>query len=82
MSKTDERVKRSADEGRENRAMTDRVITENREAHHDAPNREEGKLRDTADFLAQQAEGSGSKIVQGDGNKELGESRLGQFDLG
>ncbi|MGY8862985.1 MAG: hypothetical protein ACKVJ2_10160, partial [Pseudomonadales bacterium] len=52
------------------------------EAHHDAPNREEGKLRDTADFLAQQAEGSGSNIVQGDGSKSLGESRLGQFDLG
>mgnify|MGYP003631389331 FL=1 len=31
MSKTDERLKKSADEGRENRAMTDRVITENRE---------------------------------------------------
>jgi len=28
---TDERLKKSADEGRENRAMTDRVITENRE---------------------------------------------------
>lgn len=178
MSKTDERLKKHADEGRENRQMTDRVITENREvseservemfrqnlfqsslpdlpdlpgwhmcwltttnsrdsiqmrirlgyepvkpedvpgweyaslktgdwqgfigvnemlafklpislyekfmmeAHHDAPNREEGKLRDTADFLAQQAEGSGSNIVQGDGSKSLGESRLGQFDLG
>jgi len=51
------------------------------EAHHDAPNREEGKLTETAEFLAQQANGEGSSIVQGDGNKGLGVERQGQFDL-
>ena len=51
------------------------------EAHHDAPNREEGKLTETADFLAQQANGEGSSIVQGDGNKGLGVERQCQFDL-
>jgi hypothetical protein len=156
MSKTDERVKKSVDEGRENRAMVDRAHTENREvpelpgwhmcwltttnprdsiqarirlgyeaikpedvpgweyaslktgdwqgfigvnemlafklpislyekymmeAHHDAPNREESKLTETAEFLQQQAEASGSSIVQGDGNKGLGVERSGQFDL-
>jgi hypothetical protein len=51
------------------------------EAHHDAPNREESKLTETAEFLQQQAEASGSSIVQGDGNKGLGVERSGQFDL-
>ena len=41
----------------------------------------EGKLTETADFLAQQANGEGSSIVQGDGNKGLGVERQGQFDL-
>ena len=51
------------------------------EAHHDAPNREEGKLTDTADFLEDQAKASGSRIEKGDGNKVLGEQRQGQFEL-
>ena len=51
------------------------------EALHDAPNREEGKLTDTADFLEDQAKASGSRIEQGDGNKVLGEQRQGQFEL-
>ena len=51
------------------------------EAHHHAPNREESKLTETAEFLQQQAESNGSSIVQGDGNKGLGVERSGQFDL-
>jgi|TARA_R110000744_G_scaffold31082_7_gene73312 hypothetical protein len=51
------------------------------EAHHDAPLREESKLTDTADFLKQQAEGDGSSIAEGDGNKSFGEKRQGRFDL-
>jgi hypothetical protein len=41
------------------------------EAHHDAPAREEGKLADTADFLREQAERSGSAMMEGDGLSEL-----------
>ena len=51
------------------------------EAHHHAPNREESKLTETAEFMKQQAEGQGSSIVLGDGNKGLGEQRQGRFDL-
>jgi hypothetical protein len=51
------------------------------EAHHDAPNREEGKLADTAKFLEEQANASGSKVEQGDGTKGLGEERDGSFEL-
>ena len=52
-----------------------------REAHHDAPLREEEKLTDTAEFLEQQARASKSKLVMGDGNREIGEHREAQFDL-
>jgi hypothetical protein len=52
-----------------------------REAHHDAPNREEEKLTDTADFMAQQARGSNSQIVEGDGMGDLREKRKAQFEL-
>lgn len=52
-----------------------------REAHHDAPLREEEKLTDTADFMAQQARASGSNIMIGDGNSELGQKRAAQFEL-
>ena len=52
-----------------------------REAHHDAPLREEEKLTDTADFLEQQARSSKSRITQGDGNLEIGQKREAQFDL-
>jgi hypothetical protein len=51
------------------------------EAHHDAPLREEEKLTDTADFLAQQAQASKSKLTLGDGNAELGKKRAAQFEL-
>lgn len=41
------------------------------EAHHNAPNREQGKLTDTADFLRQQAEAKGAKLEEGDGMADL-----------
>jgi len=52
-----------------------------REAHHDAPLREEEKLTDTADFMAQQARAHGSNVMIGDGNSELGQKRSAQFEL-
>jgi len=52
-----------------------------KEAHHDAPLREEEKLTDTADFLEQQARSSKSRITQGDGNLEIGQQREAHFDL-
>ncbi len=42
-----------------------------REAHYDAPLREEEKLSDTAEFMAQQARTSKSKVVMGDGTADL-----------
>lgn len=51
------------------------------EAHHHAPQREEDKLVETAEFMAQQAQASGSKIDRGDGMAELGKNRSAQFDL-
>ena len=38
-------------------------------------------LTETAEFLEEQAKASGSSVSMGDGNRELGEERLGQFDL-
>ena len=52
-----------------------------REAHHDAPLREEEKLTDTAEFLENQARASKSRITMGDGNKEIGQQRDEVFDL-
>jgi len=52
-----------------------------KEAHYDAPLREEEKLKDTADFLEEQAQRSGSRISRGDGMTALAESRTAQFDL-
>jgi len=52
-----------------------------KEAHHDAPLREEEKLTDTADFLEEQARSSKSRITLGDGNMEMGQQREAQFDL-
>jgi hypothetical protein len=52
-----------------------------REAHHDAPMREEEKLTDTADFLENQARASKSRLTMGDGNKEIGQQRDAVFDL-
>ena len=51
------------------------------EAHHDAPLREEEKLTDTADFLEAQARASKSRVVVGDGNREIGQRREASFDL-
>ncbi len=51
------------------------------EAHHDAPQREEEKLTDTADFLANQAKASKSRLTMGDGNEELAAKRKPQFEL-
>lgn len=42
-----------------------------KEAHHDAPQREEQKLADVADSIREQAERHGSKIIEGDGNEEV-----------
>ena len=52
-----------------------------KEAHHDAPLREEEKLTDTAEFMEQQARASKSRIDMGDGNREIGQKRDAQFDL-
>lgn len=52
-----------------------------REAHHDAPMREEEKLTDTAEFLEQQARASKSKLQIGEGNLEMGQQREALFDL-
>jgi hypothetical protein len=52
-----------------------------KEAHHDAPLREEEKLSDTAEFLEQQARKSKSRLTMGDGTMEIGQQREAQFDL-
>jgi hypothetical protein len=52
-----------------------------REAHHDAPLREEEKLSDTAEFMEQQARASKSRLDMGDGTSELGQRRNAQFEL-
>ena len=52
-----------------------------KEAHHDAPLREEEKLTDTAEFLEQQARASKSKLQVGEGNMEMGQDREAMFDL-
>jgi hypothetical protein len=52
-----------------------------KEAHHDAPLREEEKLSDTAEFLEQQARTSKSRLTMGDGTMEIGQQREAQFDL-
>ena len=52
-----------------------------KEAHHDAPLREEEKLTDTAEFLEQQARASKSKLQVGSGNMEMGQDREAMFDL-
>jgi len=52
------------------------------EAHHNAPNREEGKLADTANFLRDQLRSAGSAIYEGDGMQELHQAKpaRGRFD--
>jgi len=52
-----------------------------REAHHDAPLREEEKLTDTAEFMEQQARASGSSVVKGDGMSDFGVKREARFEL-
>lgn len=45
------------------------------EAHHDAPMREEDKLADTAEIMRQQAESSGSTLIEDEGFREMGQYR-------
>jgi hypothetical protein len=52
-----------------------------KEAHHDAPLREEEKLSDTAEYLEQQAKSSKSRLTMGEGNAEIGQRREALFDL-
>jgi hypothetical protein len=52
-----------------------------KEAHHDAPMREEEKLTDTAEFLEEQAKMSKSRLTVGEGNAEMGQKREALFDL-
>jgi hypothetical protein len=51
------------------------------EAHHDAPMREEDKLKETANFLQQRSQGDKTSVVMGDGNQELGQNRKARFEL-
>ena len=44
------------------------------EAHFDAPNREESRLTDTAEFLKEQAAKQGSRLDEGDGIEAMRES--------
>lgn len=41
------------------------------EAHHDAPLREEEKLAETAELMREQAERSGSRLIEGDGMTDM-----------
>lgn len=52
-----------------------------REAHHNAPQREEDKLAETAEMLQQQAAQRGAKVVMGDGMSEIGQERAAHFEL-
>lgn len=42
-----------------------------REAHYDAPLREEDKLEETAQIMREQAERSGSRLIEGDGMEDM-----------
>lgn len=42
------------------------------ETHHDAPNREEGKLRETLDTIRENAERKGARVEEGDGTEKIG----------
>lgn len=44
------------------------------EAHYDAPAREESRLAETAEFLREQAQKSGSNVMEGDGIEAMRES--------
>lgn len=52
-----------------------------KEAHHDAPLREEEKLTETAEFMEQQARSNKSRLDIGEGNQEMGQKRSAQFEL-
>lgn len=52
-----------------------------KEAHHDAPLREEQKLRDTALSIQRQAEEAGARLSMGDGTASLVDERTAKFDL-
>lgn len=52
-----------------------------KEAHHDAPLREEEKLTETAEFMEQQARANKSQLYKGDGMSEIGEKREARFEL-
>lgn len=52
-----------------------------REAHYEAPLREEQKLQDTADSIAEQARRKGSKVTAGDGTLGIVDDREAQFEL-
>jgi len=52
-----------------------------KEAHHDAPMREDEKLTAMTDSLTQQAEASKSRIDIGDGMEDIGIRRAAKFDL-
>lgn len=42
-----------------------------KEAHHERPNAEEGKLADTADFIRAEARRRGADVIEGDGISSL-----------
>ncbi len=46
-----------------------------REAHHDAPNREDEKLRAALESMHEDAERLGGRLIEGDGTRELRERR-------
>ena len=52
-----------------------------KEAHADAPDREEEKLTDITETAAQMARASKSRLDLGDGTKEIGEKRDARFVL-
>lgn len=52
-----------------------------REAHHNAPLREEEKLSDVTDMLESQARSSKSRLTLGDGTAEIGQEREPEFAL-
>ena len=53
-----------------------------KEAHHDAPLREEEKLTDASEFMEQQAKANKSQLYKGDGIAEIGQNnREAKFDL-
>jgi len=52
-----------------------------REAHHDAPLREDEKLLDTVRGIQQQAQRIGGDVKVGDGMSDIGDKRIARFDL-